>query len=142
MLRFVRLHNVAFHRWFDHKYGTERQEHDWVKVHLMCGVRTNIVTAVEIRDRDAATRIASGAGRRDRRKFQMREVSGDKGYGSLNNHDAIARHGAVPFIAFKCIHDRKGGRTMDEDVSLFPVSPRRFSPATITSAAMSSPSSR
>ena len=40
-----------FHRWYDHKYGVERQEHDWVKVHLMCGVSTHIVTAVEIHDR-------------------------------------------------------------------------------------------
>jgi len=43
-----------FVRWYDHKYGTVRQEHDWVKCHLMCGVKTNIVTAVEIRDRDAS----------------------------------------------------------------------------------------
>jgi hypothetical protein len=43
-----------FVRWFDQKYGTLRQEHDWVKVHLMCGVRTNVVTSVEIRDRHAA----------------------------------------------------------------------------------------
>src|SRR6266700_2292087 len=43
-----------FVRWFDHKYGTVRQQHEWVKVHLMCGVRTNIVTAVEIRDKDAS----------------------------------------------------------------------------------------
>jgi hypothetical protein len=28
-----------FHRWFDHKYGQERQEHDWVKVHIMHHVR-------------------------------------------------------------------------------------------------------
>lgn len=35
-----------FVRWFDHKYGAPRQQHEWVKVHLMCGVRTNIVTAV------------------------------------------------------------------------------------------------
>jgi hypothetical protein len=26
-------------RWYDHKYGTVRQQHEWVRVHLMCGVR-------------------------------------------------------------------------------------------------------
>jgi hypothetical protein len=31
----------------------ERQEHDWVKVHIMCGVKTNIVTAIEIAGRNA-----------------------------------------------------------------------------------------
>jgi hypothetical protein len=29
-----------FIRWFDHKYGTVREEHDWVKCHLICGVKT------------------------------------------------------------------------------------------------------
>jgi len=24
-----------FIRWFDHKYGVERKEHEWVKVHIM-----------------------------------------------------------------------------------------------------------
>jgi hypothetical protein len=28
--------------------GLTREQHDWVKCHLMCGVKTNIVTAVEI----------------------------------------------------------------------------------------------
>src|SRR6185312_9298410 len=43
-----------FVRWFDHKYGAERKEHEWVKVHIMCGVKTNVITAVEILDKDAA----------------------------------------------------------------------------------------
>jgi SWIM zinc finger len=34
-----------FTRWYDHKYGVTREQHDWVKCHLMCGVKTNIVTA-------------------------------------------------------------------------------------------------
>ena len=38
-----------FVRWFDHKYGAVRQQHEWVKCHIMCGIKTNIVTAVEIR---------------------------------------------------------------------------------------------
>src|SRR5262249_22399663 len=42
-----------FVRWFDHKYGKPMQEHDWVKVSLMCGVRTNIVAAVEVDERYA-----------------------------------------------------------------------------------------
>src|SRR5207247_370409 len=43
-----------FIRWFDEKYGCQRSGHDWVKVHLACGVKTNVVTAVRILDRDAA----------------------------------------------------------------------------------------
>jgi hypothetical protein len=37
-----------FVRWFDKKYGVVKEEHDWVKVHLMCGVKTNIVTAIQV----------------------------------------------------------------------------------------------
>src|ERR1700722_9382080 len=37
-------------RWVDYRYNNAslRKGHSWVKVHLMCGVRTNIVTSVEI----------------------------------------------------------------------------------------------
>src|SRR4051794_7132528 len=37
-----------FVRRVDEKYGTVRVAHDWVKVHLMCGVKTNVVTAATI----------------------------------------------------------------------------------------------
>src|SRR5438552_1026314 len=39
-----------FMRWFDVKYGKEEDRRMWIKVHLMCGVKTNIVTSVEISD--------------------------------------------------------------------------------------------
>lgn len=83
-------------RWFDQKYGTIRQEHDWVKVHLMCGVRTNIVTAVEIRDRYAAdTKSLPHLVDRTAEHFKLREVSADKAYSSHADHDFIERHGAT-----------------------------------------------
>ena len=70
-----------FVRWFDQKYGTLRQEHDWVKVHLMCGVRTNVVTAVEIRDRHAAdTKSLPYLVDMTAENFSVREVSADKAY--------------------------------------------------------------
>jgi hypothetical protein len=43
------------------------------------------------------------------KNFRLREVSGDKGYGSLNNYDAVARNGATPYIGLKSIHTGKGG---------------------------------
>jgi hypothetical protein len=42
-----------FDRWFDEKYGTPKQKRQWVKARLICGVKTNVVTAVEILDKDA-----------------------------------------------------------------------------------------
>jgi transposase len=94
-----------FVRWFDHKYGAVRQQHEWVKVHLMCGVRTNIVTAVEIRDKDASdTKLLPDLIDATAENFRLNEVSADKGYGSIKNYKAIQRHGATPYIAFKSIH--------------------------------------
>jgi len=94
-----------FIRWFDHKYGAPRQQHEWVKVHLMCGVRTNIVTAVEIRDKDASdTKLLPVLVDATADNFSVSEVSADKGYGSVKNYKAIQRHGATPYIAFKSIH--------------------------------------
>jgi len=91
-----------FVRWFDHKYGTVRQQHEWVKAHLMCGIRTNIVTAVEIRDKDASdTKLLPNLVDTTAKNFTISEISADKGYGSVKNYNAIQRHGAVPYIAFK-----------------------------------------
>jgi transposase len=99
-----------FVRWFDHKYGAPRQKHEWVKVHLMCGVRTNIVTAVEIKDKDASdTKLLPALVDATAENFELREVSADKGYGSLKNYKAIQYHGATPYIAFKSIHTGRGG---------------------------------
>jgi transposase len=91
-----------FIRWYDHKYGTIKQEHDWVKVHIMCGVKTNVVTAVEIHDRNASdTKLLPALVDSTAQNFSISEVSADKGYSSIDNHNAIAKHGATPFIAFK-----------------------------------------
>jgi transposase len=99
-----------FENWYDHKYGKIRRQHDWVKVHLMCGVKTNIVTAVEIRDRDASdTKLLPDLVSTTAKNFRMEEVSADKGYASLNNTAVIDAHGAVPYIAYKSIHTGSGG---------------------------------
>jgi hypothetical protein len=51
--------SCRFHRWFDHKYCTVHQEHDWVKAHICCGVKTNVVTAVEIHERHVCCLISA-----------------------------------------------------------------------------------
>ena len=37
-----------FVRWFNKKYGRDIDNREWVKVHLMCGVETKIVTSVDV----------------------------------------------------------------------------------------------
>ena len=43
-----------FVRWFNKKYGHETDNREWVKLHLMCGVVTNIVTSAEVTGWSAA----------------------------------------------------------------------------------------
>lgn len=109
-----------FERWFDHKYGVERTRSEWVKVHLMCGVKTHIVTAVEIRDKDASdTKLLPELVDATAKNFRLRDVLADRGYGSLSNYAAIDRHGATPYIAFKSIHSGKGGGLWEKMFHLF-----------------------
>lgn len=90
--------------WREHKYGTHRSN-EWVKVHISCGVKTNIVTAVEIWGRysndvnhlpDLVDTTAAN--------FQIKEVLADKAYPSLYNYNLIEKHGATPFIPFRSNH--------------------------------------
>jgi SWIM zinc finger/Transposase DDE domain len=44
-----------FARWFDEKYGTEKKKAEWIKVHAMIGVQTNVVCSCEISDAHDST---------------------------------------------------------------------------------------
>jgi transposase len=91
-----------FVRWFDHKYGKVRAEHHWVKCHLTCGVKTNIVTAVVIKDKDAHDcPLLPEMLETTKENFTIRDWCGDKGYTSYDNFDKIDAAGGTPFISFK-----------------------------------------
>ena len=91
-----------FVRWFDIKYGQPRQKQVWVKTHIACGTRTNVVTAVRILDKDAADSPQFAPLIQDTAKgFKIGEVSADKAYASLENFEAVAACGGTGFLAFK-----------------------------------------
>jgi transposase len=91
-----------FERWYDHKYGVTRQRSLWVKVHIACGVKTNVVTAVRILDKDAGDSPQFIPLVKDTaRNFEIGEVSADKAYASLENFEAVADCGGTGFLAFK-----------------------------------------
>ena len=91
-----------FERWYDHKWGKERSRHEWVKLHAMCGVRTNIVTAVEMTGGHGADTtqfpalLATTAG-----GFTLRDVTADKAYCSKKNMQAVEDAGGTPYIPFR-----------------------------------------
>jgi hypothetical protein len=60
--------------------------HEWIKVHLMCGVKTNIVTSIEVTDSNANDYPQfEGLVKTTGRNFTMNQVSADKAYLSSNN---------------------------------------------------------
>lgn len=91
-----------FTRWFDIKYGTTRQQQVWVKAHIACGTKTNVVTAIRILDKDAADCPQFIPLVKETSKgFKIGEVSADKAYLSLENFEAVAACGGTAYIAFK-----------------------------------------
>jgi transposase len=91
-----------FERWYDIKYGVTKQRHVWVKCHIACGVKTNVVTAIRILDKDAADCPQFVPLVKDTRKeFTIGEVSADKAYLSLENFEEVAGMGGNAFIQFK-----------------------------------------
>lgn len=91
-----------FIRWYDHKYGCVRQQHGWVKVHLTCGVKTNVVTAVEIKDKDThdCTQLPDLVNQ-TKQNFTIREMSADSAYSTRANMECVAEAGGIPFFDFK-----------------------------------------
>lgn len=91
-----------FIRWFNKKYGYETDTREWVKLHVMCGVRTHIVTSAEVSGWSANDTnyfrplLASTA-----EHFTIGDVSADKAYLSRANVDYVEKFGGTPFIPFK-----------------------------------------
>ncbi len=96
-----------FVRWFDHKWGAEAaatpaKKREWIKLHAMTGVRTNIVTAVEVsgwrsHDTNYFRPLLATTGE----NFDYRTVTADKAYSTKANLQAVADGGGTPYIPFK-----------------------------------------
>ena len=93
------------------KYGNDEDWRDWIKVHVMCGVKTHIVTSVEVtrayaNDSPYFQPLVEQTARSD---FQMEEISADKAYLSGTNIRASLLAGAMPYIPFKTNSTATGG---------------------------------
>ena len=84
-------------RWFNRKYGREVDNREWVKVHLVCGVKTKIVTAVDISGWAANdTTYFVPLVQATAENFEVREVSADKAYRSRKHLNAVEAVGVCP----------------------------------------------
>jgi hypothetical protein len=79
-----------FVRWYSKKHGRVKDNREWVKVHLMCGVNTKIVTSVEVSGWTAHdTNYFVPLVERTAEHFQIGDVTADKAYLSRKNFKAV-----------------------------------------------------
>jgi hypothetical protein len=92
-----------YEKWYDHKYGVTRARCVWVKAHIACGVKTNVVTAVRILNKDSGDSPQFVPLVKETKKnFEIGEVSADKAYPSVENFEAVAACGGQAYMDFKC----------------------------------------
>jgi transposase len=92
----------TYTRWFDHKWGKERTQHTWIKTHLICGVKTHIVTSAEATDYPSADNIQlQPFVERTAKTFTINEVSADKNYSDRRNLRAVQAVGGTAYIPFR-----------------------------------------
>jgi len=91
-----------FARWFSFKYGKESNFRIWLKAHIMCGTKTNIVTSVEVTRGSASdTKQFNTLVSQTAENFEVEEISADKAYSSRDNLKHVKEIGAMPYIPFK-----------------------------------------
>ncbi len=91
-----------FGRWLDVRMQSPGKRRIYKKAHVTSGVKTNIITAIEVTPGYYADspqfknliRITS-------KTFKIREISADKAYSSRKNLQAVLSLGAIPYIPFR-----------------------------------------
>jgi transposase len=91
-----------FVKWYDHKYGRERSEHAWLKLHAVVGVKSNVVVAAQVLDKDSADSPQFKALlEKTTENFHVGDFTADKAYLSHDNLGLVDALGATPLIPFK-----------------------------------------
>ncbi len=94
-----------FFQWYQAKYFEDKKlinKRDWVKIHLCCGVKTNIVSAVEISNKFSGdSPFFKPLVDKTALHFAINEVSADKAYSSEKNMKTVLDYGGMPYIAFR-----------------------------------------
>ena len=78
-----------------------QKNHEWIKLHLCCGTKTNIVTAVQVDMGADSPQFIPLTEQTIANRFTIKEMSADKAYSSMDNYNAIQHVGGQAFIPFK-----------------------------------------
>lgn len=84
------------------KHG-ETKKHSWLKCHIVTGVKTNIITAVEITHNNSndCPKLPTLMKATANQGFTISEVTADKAYSSRVNYDTVQQLGGQAYIPFK-----------------------------------------
>jgi transposase len=91
-----------FVRWYNAKYGRKAHSRNWFKCHLVCGVKTKVITALDIsgctvHDSCFFDPLVS----RTAKHFEVSEIAADKAYLGRRNMETVEALGGTPYISFK-----------------------------------------
>jgi transposase len=91
-----------YSRWFDQKYGHEVKKATWISCHAMCGVKTNVITAVKVLEQHAADcPQLPDLAKTTAQGFTIQEVSADRAYASRENYNVVDDLDGFLFAAFR-----------------------------------------
>jgi hypothetical protein len=91
---------VTYDRWFDQKHGKLNARHPWVKLHIMCGTVTHTITSARVTSEGDCPQLPALLAAA-RAHHDVRAVSADKAYSSVDNHDVLDSFKVEAFIPFK-----------------------------------------
>jgi len=91
-----------FARYYSYKHQKDLKYRIWIKAHVMSGIKTNIITSIEVTEGNAndspqLPRLVQECSK----NFALSEVICDRAYLSKDNFRIIDEKGAIPFIPFK-----------------------------------------
>ena len=88
--------------WYNRRWGKNIDNREWIKVHIACGTKTNIITSASVSGWNAHdTNYFAPLLEKTAKSFDIRQVSADRAYLSHANLDLAWLLGAHPFIPFK-----------------------------------------
>ncbi|MBU3907483.1 MAG: IS5 family transposase [Nanoarchaeota archaeon] len=111
-----------FDRWLNVRTGTDSKKKGFKKCHAICGVKTNIITSVEITEGKANDSPMFNPLLKDTaQNFNVKEISADKAYSSRDNLELSKQLGAMPYIPFKknAKRNSKGSPTWAQMFDIF-----------------------
>jgi transposase len=91
---------VTYDRWFDQKHGKLMAKHAWIKLHIAVGTVTHAITSAKVTPEADCPQLPELTAQ-TMKNFDVREMSGDKAYGSKDNHRVLERFGVEAYIPFK-----------------------------------------